>query len=109
MNIGEDVGVGGHVEAGEILGGADSNIVLSQDRPDFTGAFEALDCEFLICGIGEPVRVDDRRVSHISAGDCNITTGKGGDKTRVDGGVVVAVTRVFGLSVRLVAEVSTDG
>ena len=108
MDEGEDVGVRGHVEAGEVFRAADGDVVCGEYGPDFAGAFEALDGEFLVCGVGEPVWIDGGRVRHIGAGDGDITTGKGGDETGVDSGVVVTVARIFGLSVRLIAEVSTD-
>ena len=109
LDKGEDVGVGRHVEAGEVLCGADGDVVLGEDGEDFAGTFEALDGEFLVGGIGEPVWVEDRRIGHVGAGDGDVPTGEGADKTRVDGSVVVTVARVFGLSVRLVSEISTDG
>lgn len=45
----------------------------------------------------------------VGAGDCDIAMGKGSDDFGVNSGVVVTVARVFGLSVPLVADVSTDG
>ena len=57
LDEGEYVGVRGDVEAGEVFGGTDGDVGLREDGPDFAGAFEGLDGDFLVCGVGEPVWV----------------------------------------------------
>ena len=78
LDIGKDVGVGGHVEAGEVFFVVGSDVVLSEDGPNLAGAFEALDSDFLVRGVGEPIRVENRRVRHVGARDGDITSGEGG-------------------------------
>lgn len=107
LNVGENIGVRGHVEAGQVFGGADSDV--GDNRPDFARALEALDGEFLVGWIREPIRINDWRVGNVSAGYSDVAAGERGDEARVDGGVVVAVAGIFCLSICLVAKVSTDG
>lgn len=69
----QDIFVFGNVLTGKILVRAvDCEAGVFQDLPDLAGALEALDGDFLVRGAGEPVRVDDGRVTDLAGanGEC---------------------------------------
>ncbi len=81
-----------------------------QDRCERLGGEElshalvARDGDGDVCGVGEPVGVDERGVGHVGGEDADVAAGQRSDERDGDGAVVVAVVGPAGDEVVLVAE-----
>lgn len=76
---------------------------------DLARALVAGDDDGLVGGVGEPVGVYERRISHAGRGNGDVAAREGRRKRDGDGGVVVAICRAVAEEVLLVAVVSARG
>ena len=91
LDIGQNVGVRGHVGAREVLG--PNGQVLAHDRglEDLAEALEACDGDGDVALVCEPVWVYKGLVLHARGGDGDVAAGEGRDGGGHYGGVLVAV------------------
>lgn len=73
-----------------------------------SNALVACDSYRDVCGMGQPVRVDDGRVGHVCRGDADGATGKRCYESDRDRGIVVAVIGATGDKVVLISKVTTN-
>ena len=103
----QELGVGLDGRAGEILG-SDEHGRHGVRGVHLSDALVACEGDLDVCGVGEPVWVDEGGVGHVGGGDANIAAGQGCDEGDDAGGVVVAVVRGTGDEVVLVSKVPGD-
>ena len=72
---------------------SDNDLLHDRSREYFTCALVRCDSYLLICGMGKPVRVDERLVSGIKRGDKNVSAGEWCNKSSCEGTVLICVLR----------------
>lgn len=103
----EDLGIRLDGWTGEILG-PDQDGCHGFGGEQLSDALVARDGYLDVCGIGQPVGVDQRLVGHVGGGDADVATGERRDESDGDRGVVVAVIGATGDVVVLVSEVASS-
>lgn len=88
---------------------SDDNLLYDWSREYFTCALVRCNSHLLICGMGEPIRVDERLVCCIRRGDGDISTGQWCDKSNCEGAILICVMRSACDIVLLEAEVGAYG
>ena len=101
----EDLAIGLDGRAGEILR-SDKHLCHGLSGEELSDALVTCNGNLDVCGIGQPIGVDERLVVHVCRGDADVATRKRCYESDGGGGVIVAVVGGIGDEIGLVPEVA---